>query len=127
MSMMKQTNEYLKKGTLILAIIMLLAIPNLPVYSSIGSYQTSSSAITANKNYMPFTKNGVNRIADVFTGLSTDQLIGVYLALPVESSNPLEEAIERLMANEDGHHGHPLASRYATETYAKYDFSGFDN
>ena len=125
--MMKQTNEYLKKGTLILAIIMLLAIPNLPVYSSIGSYQTSSSAITANKNYMSFAAANGTTI-DMIADLLTNSSISLRLA---HSTDLYSNAIERIMANEanqaHGHHGHPLASRYATETYAKYDFSGFDN
>ena len=124
MSMMKQTNEYLKKGTLILAIIMLLAIPNLPVYSSIGSYQTSSSAITANKNYIPFAAANGTTI-DMIADLLTNSSISLRLA---HSTDLYSNAIERIMANEANQaHGHPSASKPISKTYAKYDFSSFDN
>ena len=90
---MKQVNNYLKKGTLILAIIMLLAIPNLPVYSSIGSYQTSSSAITANKNYMSFAAANGTTI-DMIADLLTNPSVSLRLALPVE-------VVEQMLLNYD--------------------------
>ena len=125
---MKQVNNYLKKGTLILAIIMLLAIPNLPVYSSIGSYQTSSSAITANKNYMSFAAANGTTI-DMIADLLTNPSVSLRLALPVE-------VVEQMLLNYDmwiaelqtnRAHGLPSASKPISKPYAKYDFSGFDN
>ena len=48
---MKKINNFSKKGMLILVAIMLLTIPNLKVYSSVGNYNTSSMALNANSNY----------------------------------------------------------------------------
>ena len=51
---MYQLNSYLKKASLLVfAVLMFAVIPNLQVYSSIGSYQIGSTAITANKRYTP--------------------------------------------------------------------------
>ena len=41
----------LQKSLVVLVVAMLLAIPNMQVYSFIGSYQTSSQAIKANNRY----------------------------------------------------------------------------
>ena len=41
----------LQKSLVVLVVAMLLAIPNMRVYSFIGSYQTSSQAIKANNKY----------------------------------------------------------------------------
>ena len=90
---MKQVNNYLKNGALIFVVFMLLAIPNLHVYSTIGSYQTSSSAITANKNYMPFaTANGTT--IDMIADLLTNSSISLRLALPAED-------VEQMLLNYD--------------------------
>ena len=50
---MYQLNSYLKKASLVFVSLMFVAIPNLQMYSSIGSYQIGSTAITANKRYTP--------------------------------------------------------------------------
>ena len=86
---------------------MLLAIPNLPVYSSIGSYQTSSSAITANKNYMSFAAANGTTI-DMIADLLTNSSISLRLA---HSTDLYSNAIERIMANEANQaHGHHVTS-----------------
>ena len=45
---MKKTNFSLQKTVLLLAMIMLTVIPNMKVYSFVGGYASSSSALTAN-------------------------------------------------------------------------------
>ena len=59
---MNQLNNYnLKKVTLILIAVMLLAIPNIHTYSFIGSYQKTSKAITANKKYPCLATNDIRK------------------------------------------------------------------
>lgn len=45
---MIKLKSFLKKGILFVVTIMLLTIPNLPVYSAVGSYSTSSPGLTIN-------------------------------------------------------------------------------
>ena len=70
MSIMNQLNNYLKNGALILVAVMLITVPNLNVYSSIGSYKIVSSAIVANKVHQPFPVSDyasiLTEIGDVF-------------------------------------------------------------
>lgn len=40
-----------RKGVLLLVLTMLLTIPNLQVYSAVGSYNTSTLALSANQDY----------------------------------------------------------------------------
>ena len=110
---MEQVNNYLKKASLGLVLLMLVAIPNLNVYSSIGSYTIVSHKITENKSYKSFSINDYNTILYYNDGLHG------------EASSALAEAIARFFANQA--EGHSLASKYVAKNYAKYDFSGFDN
>ena len=57
---MKQVNNYLKNGALIIVVVMLLVIPNFHVYSSIGSYQIASSAISVNIDKKKFHASCTN-------------------------------------------------------------------
>ena len=110
---MEQINTYLKNGALILAVVMLLSIANLKVYSPIGSYTIVSHKITENKSYKSFS------ITDYNTAFYYND------ELPAELSYPLFEAVAELFANQA--EGHSLASKYVAKNYTKYDFSGFDN
>ncbi len=47
---MNYSNTVSKKIALFLVALMFSIIPNLPVYSAVGSFQNSSMAITANQN-----------------------------------------------------------------------------
>lgn len=47
---MNYSNKASKKVALFLVALMFSIIPNLPVYSAVGSYQNSSMAITANQS-----------------------------------------------------------------------------
>ena len=116
---MYQLNSYLRKvSLLVLAILMFIAIPNLEVYPSIGSYQTGSTAITANKRYQPIKINNANNIAD---------------ALAPRAALPAEEVLAAIRdwARAKGRYYYDgclyPSSKDAAKNYTKYDFSGFDN
>ena len=111
---MKKLNHYFQKGAIVFVIIMLITIPNLHVFSSIHSYQTSSPAITANKYYQSdhsrqtFALGGIGLMFLFFVGFAGLVTGGV------------------LGANKVRHQQlHQLNS--FDEVYAKYDFSEFDN
>ena len=111
----------LKKGVLILVAFMLLVIPNLHVYSSIGSYRIVSQSITANKNNASLAASRVN---DIFMAQ-----ISAFSAEFVEANSHIAtipaEDMAWLLANclTQGCY----VSKHVTKHYAKYDFSGFDN
>ena len=121
---MKKINNYLKKGIIsFVPIIMLLVIPNLDVYSSIGSYQSASRAITANKNYT-FLNNADSWVKNKFSGKeSIKGLLGImgtdyFNNLTLEDQGILEAtakmAAESLAAalKAQETQGHSLASKY---------------
>ena len=114
---MKQTNNYFKNGALILVVAMLITIPNMHVYSSIGSYQiVSSAAIVANKVHQPFP---VSDYANIITE------IGGIFGITIEG---IEETVVRaLIGLPSTDFGCPQVHGIISKTYAKYDFSGFDN
>ena len=114
---MYQLNSYLKKASLVFVSLMFVAIPNLEVYSSIGSYQIGSTAITANKSYQPIKINNANNIADALAPRA---------ALPAEQVLAAIRNWARVIGRD---YNGCLCPSYkdAAKTYAKYDFSGFDN
>ena len=117
---MYQLNSYLKKASLlVLAVLMFIAIPNLEVYPSIGSYQTGSTAITANKRYQPIKINNANNIADVVVFQHT-------AALPAEQVLDAIRGWARAIARDYNGCLCP-SSKDTAKNYTKYDFSGFDN
>ena len=120
MSIMNQLNNYFKNGALILVVVMLITIPNLHVYSSIGSYQIVSSAITANK------KNNTD-----ITKKETEATITVIQQLAeITGRAALPNYVVLLSLQARGLLGHGklfCPKKHNTKTYAKYDFSGFDN
>jgi hypothetical protein len=50
---MKKYRGTLPKAIIVIVAIMVIGIPNMKVYSSVGSYNSSSMALTANKSYRP--------------------------------------------------------------------------
>ena len=109
--------NYFKNGALILVVVMLITIPNLNVYSSIGSYQIVSSAITANKKHMLLeAKDNHNSVLEDIASLS-----GI-AALPCEVMALVMEDHARAW-----NRGVYYPKKHNTKPYAKYDFSGFDN
>ena len=121
---MNQLNNYnLKKGTLILIAVMLLAIPNIHSYSFIGSYQNTSKAITANKKYLCLANDNRKIVFDVVSEVvawampvTLDDICYYYNGHPTSSYPTSQER------QGDSKQHNPIA-----EQYSKYDFSGFDN
>ena len=119
-------NNYLKKGVLVIVVFMLLTIPNMNVYSFIGSYQNSSPAITANNNYK--VSYGVEKpvfiTAAVAIGVGALVSFLVFNSLVSIASLALlssAAATDSIFANSI------LTYNYFDENYAPYDFSQFDN
>ena len=116
---MKKLNHYfqkisLKSIVLILVTTMLLTIPRMNVYSVVGNYQKSSTAITANNYYLNVaTKEKTFYLEAVTIGITTTYFIYTVLTrmailaaagvMPVLTPNSIEGS------------------------YAKDDFSQFDN
>ena len=117
---MNQLNNYFKNGALILVVVMLITIPNMHVYSSIGSYQiVSSAAIVANKVHQPFPVSDYANITD----------LGGIFAI---SSEAVEYGIAHGLLSDPSSYDPSSYGYYTTrgsisKNYAKYDFSGFDN
>ena len=112
----KHLNNHVQKGAIILVTAMLLSAPNLYVYSSVGNYQTSSSAITAN-NYYPKLTHGVEKPS--FPGLIDmvafgGIIIGVMGVAVIASSRftSIQPTFLYIVIDDN---------------YAKHDFSEFDN
>ena len=134
---MKQINNYLKKGALILVAFMLLVIPNLHVYSSIGSYQIASSAIIANKNCSNknnkfFSKNYICYNDYLINGFYEDDRMGIIVENHIAQYPDIYAkalAHAKIIAEilSCSYNGHFSTSKKPAKTYAKYDFSGFDN
>ena len=118
---MKQLSYYLKKGALILVVFMLLVIPHLNVYSSIGSYRIVSQSITANKNNVSLAASRVN---DIFMA-QISALSAEFIEANLHIATIPAEDMAWLLANclTQGCY----VSKHVTKPYTKYDFSDFDN
>ena len=105
-----------KKGVLILVAIMLLTIPNMPVYSAVGSYSTNSPSLVANSN---------NKI----TGASSAKAAwwaaaAEAIALAYGAGYVLGTLAHHAY---DALGGHPKQIAMAPVGYNSTDFSKFDN
>ena len=108
---MNQLNNYFKNGALILAVVMFITIPNLHVYSSIGSYKIASSAIAANRVHQSFV---------ISNHANTEDLLNVILGITIEG---LEATYVRaLIGLPSTDSGCPQAHGIISKNYAKYDF-----
>ena len=115
---MNQLDNYnLKKVTLILIAVILLAIPNIHSYSFIGRYQKTSKAITANKKYLFLANDNRKIVFDV---------VSEVLAAPVTVTYGMCYYYDGHYTSQerqgDSKQDNPIA-----EQYSKYDFTGFDN
>ena len=122
---MKQLqNNSLKKIALVLAAAMLLIIPNLSVYSSIGSYQTTSRAITTNNKHLISNNNKNEKpiiaveLAMVAGGFAFMVAAIAYFAF---GSTTVAVSCCVLSPREI------MVDKILSKNYNKYDFSGFDN
>ena len=116
---MKQSNNYFQKIALALVASILILIPNLNVYSSVGSYRTSSPGISANNHFLLSDENDAPQItiapAVAIAGVAVilASLAVIALGIAIEEKGPgLEFFPEAKIMNPN---------------YKKYDFSGFDN
>ena len=136
---MKALNNYFQKATAILVVFMLLVIPNLHVYSSIGSYQTDSPAVIANKAFIMTKpenkqccsyKSEQQRVAYPIFGtpitLTTVAMRSIFESLAQQKDYHVSDSDYVTTFSDDGSTcgAHSLSSK---DNYAKYDFSGFDN
>ena len=106
-------NYHFQKGIVVLVATMLLTIPNMKVYSSIGSYQTSSKAITVNNSYHDHSLNPLKDRPFFLLSICGSSLIDVAL---------VGYFVAALVVNLGS-----VDTRFPNENYAKYDFSQFDN
>ena len=125
MSIINQTNNYLKKGAIILVIIMLIAIPNLDVYSSLGGYQTFSPAITANSTYYTHSRRKEDLYYLSLVTAVVSPVVGAVALVTI-----LTNAVALLTAPAviaGAGISFPKGGLLFTIKYHKYDFSKFDN
>ena len=109
---MKQSNNYFQKIALALVASILVLIPNLNVYSSVGSYRTSSPGISANDNFLLSHEDDMPLVgvaSFISIVLAGSVIMGT---LVVMGGAVLEFYTENKIINPN---------------YKKYDFSGFDN
>ena len=120
-------NNHFQKGISILIVFMLLAIPNIHIYSEIGSYQTSSSAITANKIYTEKRLSSIEK-HDLYEEQVTHYPEICFPGKGAINERLVHEAIQKAIQDLQNNHSttnHALS--FKNKNYAKYDFSGFDN
>ena len=115
---MKKLNHYFQKGAIVFVIVMLITIPNLHVFSSIHSYQTSSPAIMANKHY----QSDHSRQMDSFI-----LCMGSFIGLGVIFAAPIIAGLAVASKAHFSQPNHFFDEDEVDEVYAKYDFSEFDN
>ena len=124
---MNQLNNYnLKKGTLILIVVMLLAIPNIHSYSFIGSYQKTSKAITANKKYLFLANDNRKIVFDVVSEVLAPIMPAVVCYVYYDGDGNYYYSLQDYYSNQERQGGSKQHNPIA-EQYSKYDFSGFDN
>ena len=121
---MNHLNNHFQKGIVILVVTMLLAIPNMRVYSAIGGYQSSSTAIMANNFYKHscLTKNIRPYVSLVAVlGFAFAIAGSVILGAGVGSIGTV------VAMKAAGIGTFSLGSKNLDAHYAKHDFSQFDN
>ena len=117
---MYHLNNYLKKSVIILVLTMFITIPNMRVYSFVGSYQTLSPGIIANNIHNQYTtKEGFLNLPAV---LSVGAAVAAFMASIT--------AVAILVTKDKDNRGFMMSRTLAHnhfDRYGKYDFSQFDN
>ena len=116
---MNHSNNYFQKGVIILVATMLLTIPSLRVYSSVGSYQLSSQAVDANNYYIHTEKKGFRNLPAVAAVALTGAIVIVSITASISMSTL--EQMDSFIINP------ALEPNPLNKKYAKHDFSEFDN
>ena len=130
---MKHSNNYFQKGIIVLVVAMLLTIPNMRVYSAVGSYQTLSPAITANTDYK-FSHSIEKPNAALFAGNVAlfSSVLGISGAVAIAMALSGDEAVLMGIVGLFSFCHNDLFTKEMSivnngENYTKYDFSKFDN
>ena len=109
--------NYFQKGVIILIMTMLLAAPNMRVYSFVGSYKTSSLAIMGNTKY---------KRTYIKDRLFFEAALSIGAALGVVCVGLIIGGLVYAVVTEDIGKSSLLPNRI-DKNYMKYDFSQFDN
>ena len=119
--------NYIQKGTIAIVAIMLLTIPNMHVYSFIGSYQESSQATTVNDYYD--VQHNDNERFFVPTSIVIGAVALLVAGAIVTYATSLGACVPALVVLAGGcpPQGDTILSKIVLENYSKYDFSEFDN
>ena len=115
-SIMNHFKNHLKKGTVTFVIVMLLTIPNMQVYSFVGSYKISSMAITANDGYEKSLS--VEKPTSLLGIAAGGVMVGLFVVAIVVGS---------VLVMTVGKGTSSLTSKYDEKDYQRHDFSKFDN
>lgn len=116
---MKTKVNKLKKGVLILVAVMLLTIPNIPIYSAVGSYSTNSSTLLANSKHHLSSNSGPS----VAWKLAIAAFAGAII-LAYDSGYVIGTLAHHVYDSLDGH---PKKRAVKPIYYSASDFSKFDN
>ena len=107
--------NHFQKGVIVFLALMMLTIPNLHIHSFIGSYQTSSYAITANNTYKYFLLKPEPPILNQVIFVGGIVLLGLSII-----GGAVTAAI--VLGVQKG-----SIAKNIDANYVKYDFSKFDN
>ena len=124
---MKKLNHYfqkvsLKSIVLILVTTMLLTIPRMNVYSVVGAYQRTSTAITVNNNFQLHKGDKESPVAPAFVAGSILASLVVGFAVLALVGGAVGVSVLR---NENNGQQHTISLDHIN--YDKYNFSQFDN
>ena len=114
-------NHFQRRAVIFLVAIMLLTILNMSVYSSIGSFQITSTALAANNRQESFLNSEKKPLN--LPGVVAFSAIGAVLVVALFVADEVTEdiAIMELSGLVEP------ALAYKNKNYAKHDFSKFDN
>ena len=114
---MNHLSNYFQKAAVILVIVIALIIPNMRVYSFVGKYEVSSSAIAANNHYSQNSLQVEKPIAPAIVSvLLVAVIIGSGLAVGLTENQKHQGGVNPI-----------LSFRSSDKEYASHDFSQFDN
>ena len=118
---MNYLNNHFQKGIIVIVVAMLFTINNMRVHSFIGSYQTSSLAITINNNYKKHTCS-IEKL--MFPMVEAAMMTGEMVVVGLVALAAVGSFAYLLVSEVIGKSSLPLTSDF---DYDKYDFSKFDN
>jgi hypothetical protein len=114
---MKNFRGTLPKAVLVMVAIMVIGIPNMKVYSSVGSYNSSSLALTANDTYAQ--KSSPNELASRDGAFPAILAVAAGVGLAVVFAVGVIDGWNSVSAQ--------IAYNELSVTHDANDFSKFDN